>query len=295
MSSPTQRQRHDPTFKRLGEKAISDFHLNLKNPEFKIQRLSSPDLFLEIPPGISVKGTPFDFCRRYSIIEFKSYNDPLTIDKMENQLARVHWWSKENKEVGPQNILNVIISARYPQNFLKLCEEEWGTKFSAKRKGILEGRSLFQNITIVVCEQLPIIPQYAIWLLFADPTTNTWRETVRMLARKRLLDLLLEAMRINQKEYEAMSTEIEEILEQYSPEEREKYMDEIAELAKFELKRLSPERIPSVLSVLTPEERLQGLAPEQRLQGLAPEQEEELLKKLQQKFSQKNKQQDDKQ
>lgn len=113
------RQRADPTFKRLTGKEVTVAELKEKSNEFKIQEISSPDLFIEIPEGKSVKGTLFDFCRQYSIIEFKSYNDPLNREKMHNQMARVHWWAKQHKEVDVKDILNVIVSAAYPEKFLE--------------------------------------------------------------------------------------------------------------------------------------------------------------------------------
>lgn len=273
------KQRPDPTFKRLTERAVVEAGINSKPNELKIQQVSSPDLLLEIPPNAKLEGTLFDFFRRYSIMEFKSRNDELNIPKFENQLARVHWWSSKHPEVGPENILNVIVSARYPREMINVVAE-WGAEFKLIKQGIYQGRCTLQDVAIVVCEQLPIIPKYAIWLLFADPTTETWRETLRMLAQEGLLNLLLEASQMAPKEYKNMSLEIEEILAEYTSEEREQYLNDLQALTKDNLTRFKLEQLSDVLSALSPEQRFVGVTPEERLKGLAPEELGEALSKL---------------
>lgn len=278
------RQRPDPTFKRLTERAVASAGINSKPTELKIQQASSPDLLLEIPADAKTEGTIFDFFRRYSIIEFKSRNDELDVPKFQNQLARVHWWSYAHAEVGPENILNVVVSARYPRELIKVLDN-WGTKFKLIKEGVHQARCTLQDVVIVVCEQLPVVPEYAIWLLFADPTTDTWRKTMRMFAKQGFLNLLVEASQIAPKEYNLMSTEINEILESYTPAEREQYLSDLAEFIESQIVTFRPMQVSKILSALAPEERLIGLAPEELGQALAklpPEEKERILKILQQ-------------
>lgn len=182
-------------------------------------------MFLEIEKGTATKGTIFDFFRQYNVIEFKGTHDGLTLSKFLIQLGRVSIWASRHHYAKLEQILNIIVSAKYPREFLKYCEER-GTKFQpvAGRKWLLEARCGLQDVVIVVCERLPIEPKYAIWLIFADPKTETWRETIKMLAKEQNWKLFDAAVELAPEEVVNMSTELDKIFAQYDygPEHRAK-------------------------------------------------------------------------
>jgi hypothetical protein len=95
-----------------------------------------------------------------------------------------------------------------------------------------------------------------------------------------------------------MTLEIKELLKEYTPEERKRYMkawlrgfatelpdiaEEIPEELSETLAKLKPEqRLAGItpeerLAGITPEERLAGITPEERLAGITPEERQQLL------------------
>lgn len=276
------RQRPDPAFKRLLERFFEKRNIKSKATELKSKQLTSPDLLLEVPPGTNLENTVFDFFRRYTIIEFKSRNDTLTLAKFRSQLGRVHIWAGEHEEVAEHDILNLIVSARNPQS-LRHTLEARGLKFELLQKnktGIYSLHLELQDIILIVCSELPVEPEYAELLLFADANTETWRKAMRMMADNHRLDLLEEAEKLYPKEYRTMSSEIEERLGYYTLEEMDEVEEAVKGLVEDRLKRLRPDQRVEVLARLSPEERLKGLPPEkimqavpieERLKGVSPE------------------------
>lgn len=200
------------------------------------------------------------------------------------QLGRVLLWLGEQKEVNPKEVLNIIVMAHRPPKLLETVEKEWGLKFEKGRQGFYQGRQPPQDVVLVACDELPIEPKYAIWLLFADAKTEAWRKAMKMMARNQLFTLLEEAEYLYPQEYEAMDLSIEEITANFTPKQKRKYLDALAALAGNHLKKLDPERLAKVLQSVPSEERLKGLPPEERVKELTPEEKRRLLKQLQQEL-----------
>lgn len=280
------RQRADPTFKRVTEKLVLAANADSKATELKNKQLTSPDLFVELPPGTNTRGTLLDFFRQYTIIEFKSRNDTFTAHKLLAHTGRVTIWQSEQLKIKPKQVLNVFVVSKLPPKLLGELARQWGYPFKRKRgrPGFYKTRVGSQDIVLVVCSELPLEPKYGAWLLFADPTTEKWREAVRMMADNQQLDLLEEAAGLYPREYKMMTTEIEERLAYLNPQEQEEYLDAVDDLAEDRLIRMQPARRLKVLSKLPTEERLKDVPTEERLKGLAAEEKKRLLKQLQQEL-----------
>jgi hypothetical protein len=203
------------------------------------------------------------------------------------------------------SILNVVVSSKYPREFLKYSAER-GCSFveTPERKWLLQARCGWQDVAIVVCERLPIEPKYERWLMFAPATTQTWRNFLKMLAQERNIELLKMAQNMRPKEYDEMSPELEKIFAELEAEEPERYSQDWFEVIQHRFPMLKPNQKAQLLASLTSEERtvgltpeeklasltseerLAGLTPEERLTGLTSEEMQELLKDLQKKLGQ---------
>jgi hypothetical protein len=282
------RKRPDPLFKELLAEAAREAGLKSEPTELQVQQSSTSDLLLTIPEGTALDGTLFDFFRQANIIEFKSTNDPLTTVKFALQLGRVYLWlvqqqqAQSNKAkaiatiaVDFDNILNVVVSSKYPREFLKYSAER-GCPFVAtpEREWLLQARCGWQDVVIVVCERLPIEPKYERWLMFAPATSQTWRSFLKMLAQEQNWELLEVAKKLRPKEFKLMSPELEKYFEELRAEEPELYDKKWWEIVNLPLpdpKYLKPEQLAQLMSKLAPEERTIGLTPEERTIGLTPE------------------------
>lgn len=265
------RQRPDPTFKRVIEKLVLAMSADSKATELKTKQITSPDLFVEIPLGTNTVGTVFDFFRQYTIIEFKSKNDPLTELKLMTQMGRVLYWLGDQKNIKYKQTLNVIVVAHLPPRLLNTLAQEWRLSFTKSRVGFYEAKSPPQDIVIVACDELPTEPKYAAWLLFADPSSDTWRKALLMMADYQMSELLAEAEKLYPKEYKKMDTEIEERLARLSPQEQKEYLEAFESLTLNRINRMRPEQRKKMLAMLPAEELIQAVPPEERLKGLPAE------------------------
>ena len=232
--------------------------------------------------------TIFDFFSDSDVLEFKSTNDPLDKESFHTQVGRVEFWASKNPEFGIERVLNVIVSASFPREFFNYSAAR-GCVFrpTEGRERLWRARYGWQDIAVVICERLPIEPRYADWLLFAPPTTETWHQTLRMLAAQHNWELLTEALNINPKEFERMSTEIENLYDEMSPKERGRIMQEWFEVIQkkvTEYRKNDPAKAAAILNEYPASERLSGLKPEERIGDLDEAGQEELLKLLQKRL-----------
>ena len=232
--------------------------------------------------------TIFDFFSDSDVLEFKSTNDPLDKESFHTQVGRVEFWASKNPEFGIERVLNVIVSASFPREFFNYSAAR-GCVFrpTEGRERLWRARYGWQDIAVVICERLPIEPRYADWLLFAPPITETWHQTLRMLAAQHNWELLTEALNINPKEFERMSTEIENLYDEMSPKERGRIMQEWFEVIQkkvTEYRKNDPAKAAAILNEYPASERLSGLKPEERIGDLDEAGQEELLKLLQKRL-----------
>jgi hypothetical protein len=294
------RKRPDPLFKELLTEAAKEAGLKSEPTELQVQQTSTSDLLLTIPEGTALENTLFDFFRQANIIEFKSTNDPLDAAKFALQLGRVYFWFATQKSqsqskaragvVDFDSILNVIVSSRYPREFLKYSAEHGCTFVETPgREWLLQTRCGWQDVAIVVCERLPLEPKYERWLMFAPASSQTWRSFIKMLVQEQNEALLRTAQILRPKEFEMMAPELEKIMEQLEAEEPEQYANDWFEAIKMRLARLKPNQLAQAVAELPTEQKSQalaGLTPEERLAGLTPTEMQELLRDLQKKLGQ---------
>ncbi len=167
-------KRPDPRFKELMALAAREAGLENGPTELPVPQSSSSDMLLTIPPGTRLENTIFYFFRLFDVLEFKGWNDPLDKENFfKTQLARIYLWSAQNK-LEITDVLNVIVSARRPEKVLEYSAE-LGCPFvqTPGREWLWQAQCGWQDVAIVVCSELPIEPRYAVWLLFAPPTSDT--------------------------------------------------------------------------------------------------------------------------
>jgi hypothetical protein len=275
------RKRPDPLFKKLLAEAAKEAGLSSEPTELQIQQTSTSDLLLTIPEGTVLENTLFDFFRQANIIEFKSTNDSLDAAKFALQLGRVYFWFATQKnqskaaEVTFESILNVVVSSKYPREFLKYSAKRGCTFVETPgREWLLQARCGWQDVAIVVCERLPIEPKYERWLMFAPASSHTWRNFLKMLAQEQNWSLLKMAQNMRPKEFGIMSPELEKIFAELEAAEPERYSEDWFEAIKMRFPKLKPIQKAQLLADLSPQERLAGLSPEEL---------QELLEELQQK------------
>ncbi|MEI6043481.1 MAG: hypothetical protein WCS37_03710 [Chloroflexota bacterium] len=286
--------RPDPMFKAVTSEFVKESGIETIETEFP-QTLRA-DMVLKVPEGLMLEETLFSFFRRFNIVEFKGENNQLNIDGFLRNEARMILFYLYNKEATFENMLNLIVSSRFPQSFFDYMEARQ-CKFEPEkdRPWLWRSRVGLQEVVVIVCRDLPLESRYYQWLLFAPSDSRKWKAFVRMLAREGNLTLLERLRKLRPQEYENMSLEIKELLKEYTPEERKRYMKALAHGVAFEMPdiareapeelseaiaKLSPEELDQTLAKLTPkqllarvapEERLAGISPEERLAGVAPE------------------------
>jgi hypothetical protein len=211
------------------------------------------DVVLEVPRGIlrQLKQSLFDFLRDYkfAVTEFKGQNDQFTLKKFKINVARTIMFEDMHPEVPEGKILNLYVTARYPEEFLALANKH-PDKLSfiqdEKRRWLWHGTCFFQPMMIVVCRDLPLEPKYYDWLVFVPAGTVRWREVIEMLKEDKRPDLLLIMRNLRPKEFD-MAIDVSEIIRQLPDEEREQWKQEWGELMDREIQK-DPEPVMDSLT-----------------------------------------------
>ena len=289
----TEERRPDPLFKKFMTDAALQARLEKGPTELQVAQTTSSDMLLTIPKGAAVADTLFDFFRPTNVIEFKSASDSLNQHSFGVQLARVYLYLDQNRAVKHRQILNVIVSARFPREFFKFSVSE-GITFEPdrQREWLYRARVGYQEVVVVVCEQLPLDLRYGIWLIFAAPTTQKWRDFLKLAAREHnwtLLEAARDMRDMRPKEFNAMNQELKAIFEEYGPKEQARLRADWWEVIKDRLPGMSneePEELTKLLTEFKPEvlgNALSNLSPEKlgnALSSLSPVEKAKLIKLL---------------
>jgi hypothetical protein len=97
--------RPDPVFKLITSEEAKAVGLVVKQSE--IQYSTRTDLILTVPEGVSTENTLFDFFRGANLVEFKSENDPLTLQEFTRNEVRTGIWFLQSGAEDYDNILNM--------------------------------------------------------------------------------------------------------------------------------------------------------------------------------------------
>jgi hypothetical protein len=250
--------RPDPAFKLITTEEAKTLGLVVQQSELQFE--TRTDLILTVPEGIATENTLFDFFRTASVVEFKSENDPLTLEEYIRNQIRTDIWFLQTKAGSYDKILNVLVLARSPTKFFEIAEER-GIKFnnSAERKWLWQGRVGFQDVAIVVCRELPLELKYYKWLLFAPAKSNKWKRFIRRLIDEKNIELLTLARKLRPKEVGMLTADefLEKMLAEFTPKEREAYNKQQAEAGLIYLRFFSrfPEQFEEILNELSEEQR----------------------------------------
>jgi len=275
-----QQQSHppDPAFRYSLELIAKQLHVELI--EAKLPQTLLADSIVFVPKGAKIQGTVLDFFRIYNILEFKSQNDPFDEKEFVKNAIRVALFFLQNPKANFENLLNVIVTARYPTHFFKFMAER-GFKFEtdAGREWQRRYKIGLQEVVVIICGEMPIEEKYFEWLMFAPSDGKTWRDAVKAMVQLGRWELLERVQRIRPKEFAAMSSDFMKVLEQYGPREKRRLNRDRAAAVKIYLDYFKKEK-PEMYEQILTEQIRPSLTAEERLAGLDSEQREALLKLL---------------
>lgn len=276
--------RPDPTFKAITDRVARAVGLKIIGAE--LPQTLSADFVLEAPPEVKLENTLFEFLAnyQYAVVDFKGQSDPLDIPKLQLSVARTALFSAKHPQVSVRQILNLLVSSRFPQEILKREKGVAGFRRSKEQPWLWRGSFRFQEIAIVVCRDLPLEPRFYDWLAFVPSDNRRWPETIKMFLEEERFDLLTMMMRMHPKEFKAMQLDLnyKEILSQMDPKERERLDKDTLEFIKDELRERAlknPESFKDALSSVEPEKVVEALTPDQLADALSDEQLEEILRR----------------
>lgn len=244
-----------------------------------------------------LRGTMFDFFQAVNVLEFKGQSDQLTLREYVRNDLRTDLALLQSKDDDFTNILNVIVTSRWPQTFFEQAEK-WGIVFQPEKEKpwLRKAQVGFQNVALVICRDLPLEEPYYSWLAFTPAGTRKWKDFLRILLIEGKAELLDTIRQMRPKEFKVTTKDLIQQLEaegkiphQEPDEEMEQLMVRVRQIAAYfreTLGKLTPEeRMAGLkpedrLKGLKTEDRLKGLKPEDRLKGLSTKERQELLKLL---------------
>jgi hypothetical protein len=236
----------DTVFKILTRREIEQSKLRVGESE--IQYISRSDLVLEIPPGVELANTLFEFCAPTTVIEFKSQNDqPFGVEefvvnhtrtsvlflqalnraKAERKRQRLKSPARKRASSNQDNtvlefygqFLNLYVVARYPQDFMEIAQANAIIfKPDPDRLWLHWASASFQRVALVVCRDLPLEKRFYNWLLFAPSNSKKWEAFIRRLRLEGEKELLDYAEKLRPKEFEMIRMSAEELWEQLRQE-----------------------------------------------------------------------------
>jgi len=119
----------------------------------------------------------FSHFKHYNILEFKSYNDPLTAILLTKYIGQLFWWlyakrqnAKKSKGVdirGDEVTLNIVTIGR-PQNVINELDELLGEQFIRYGGGHYQCNVMGVELHIFVINEFPIEREYYAWLIFSE-------------------------------------------------------------------------------------------------------------------------------
>jgi hypothetical protein len=181
----------------------------------EFQHITRADLVIEVPKEVDTTGTVFDFCFPFTVLEFKSENDPFNAREFVINQVRTAILFVQSKETDYSQFLNTYVLARYPKDFLDNAPQN-GIVFTLdnKRPWLRWARVGFQNIALIICRDLPVERRFYRWLLFAPSDGKKWAEFIRKLRVEGEEELLELAEQLRPKEFRMMKLNREELWEQ---------------------------------------------------------------------------------
>jgi len=247
-------RRPDPAFSYIMNMLVKG--LKLETLDTKLPQTLIADSIIAVPPEreLDLEASVLDFLKAFNVFEFKGEHD--TFDEMEfiKNRIRTDLIFLENEAATFENLLNVVVTARWPTRFFSYMLER-GYKFEP-----VLGRSWLrrcyvglQEVIIVICNLLPVEPRYADWVIFTPADQPNWREAVRMFARERNWELLDMARDLNKTRFAKMDAELKEIFLTYGSEDRERFLKEqreAYEVMTFNMKHGDPEGLKAALTTL---------------------------------------------
>jgi len=220
-------------------------------------------------------------------MEFKGQNDHFNVQSFEVQLARIYLWHSQNHQRASYNrILNVIVSSRYPGNVFDFSAER-GSPFTKvnNQDWLWQARIGWQDVVVVVCENLPIARPFYPWLAFAPGKSLAWNGFIRAVVADQDWNLLSWLVQARPEEIfmdTLIDTELEQELIKNHPAEWKRLQATYGRVTRHWFATKAKNNLPMVREMLADlpiEDRLAGLKPEDRLAGLTPEEIQVLLKK----------------
>jgi hypothetical protein len=197
----------DTVFKEVTGKMAVAVGLDLLNVE--LPRLPSTDLIVHVPPGSDLSATPFEFLYSYSILEFKSENDPFDEFEFAISLARSLLFYNRFRKAKYQEMLTVFVCARYPDDLKEHFDlEKIKLKPAKKAEWLLQAKYGSLNLAFVICRYLPLEEKYYRWLIFASSKSAKWKEFVKMMLRMQNQEILDLLTHFRYKELVTMATEL---------------------------------------------------------------------------------------
>lgn len=263
--------RADPTFKKVTSELATQTGLRLTATELAQALLA--DMVLELAnlsTSTTLENTLFSFLAgmQYAITDFKGQGDPLTLAKFHVNAARTSLFCSKHPEVPVQQVLNLIVSSRFPQDVLGIFNKPGQPPTLVNPPGmswLWRGSFPTQEVAIVVCRDLPLEPRFYNWLAFAPADSESWRNLVRLALKEGRRDLIDLFRSMRPKEFKAMATI--DYLKDLDPQERKRINMELSETISEDLTRLAseaPEAFQRAVAGVDLEKFLEALSPEQR-------------------------------
>ena len=275
MSAASNKKRHplDPVFKQLLEEQFASPDVALQT-EIEVSRLPRT-----IDALVTVKSTEeqqriqtttaFPHFLTHNQVEFKGRNDPLNIAGYHLIQGRMHLLLGQQM-IAPEEMTVTIVSARKPIKVLKYAKR-LGSPIEPISAGYYQC-SGYPSLTLIVINQLPIIPKNYPLLLFTS-NKHQFRQVLEQLIVNRHTTYISYAYIVRPR----ITKEVLTMAGFHHALTRADKQFMAEDIGRELLTFLPPEDLLKVLSL---EDRLRGLNPEDRLKGLRPEERKRLLELL---------------
>ena len=235
----------------------------------------------------------FSHFKHYNILEFKSYNDPLTTVLLTKYIGQLFWWlyaknqgvekNKSNEIREDEVTLNIVTVGR-PRNVINRLDELLGEDFLRHGGGHYQCGLMGVELHIFVINELPIEREYYAWLIFSEGKQyEKYKETLAQeIEKNEESQIYLELINELEKEgSEKMAYDILKRILREMPLEQQQ-------------KAVSPDILKGILSEM-PTEQKQEVISSDILKGILSdmptEQKQETIKELLNQMSTKERQQ----
>jgi hypothetical protein len=142
-----------------------------------LQREFRIDFVLQkICAAIPITGI-FSHFKQYNILEFKSYNDPLTAILLTKYIGQTFWWlyaknteDRKNKsnEIREDEVTLNIVTVGRPRNVINKLDELLSEDFIRHGDGHYQCDVMGIELHIFVINEFPIEREYYAWLIFSE-------------------------------------------------------------------------------------------------------------------------------